>query len=97
FDQCYGGGFAEEIGKERYIAVASAKPYQGGYGKTNNTFGGYFMLAFRDKNKSDTNEDGRVSIREAFEYAKGRHKWTKKKEQEPIIRGELNPNRVFLK
>ncbi|MFH0949047.1 MAG: hypothetical protein V1802_01005, partial [Candidatus Aenigmatarchaeota archaeon] len=47
FDQCYGGGFAEEIGKERYIAVASAKPYQGGYGKTNNTFGGYFMLAFR--------------------------------------------------
>ena len=54
------------------------------------------MLAFRDKQHSDLNGDGKVSIKEAFEYAKRRHSWSSYGKQKPFIKGDLDPDEVFL-
>lgn len=97
FDQCFSGGFAEEIGKGNYIAIASTQPEDTSKSRFQNSFGGYFMLALRDKAVSDLNADGRVSVEEAFEYAKTRHSGTRNKKQEPFIQGEINAGELFLK
>lgn len=99
FGQCYSGGFAEEIGKNKFVAVASTKatavasadPYN-----LDDIFESHFMLAFRNKAVSDRNGDGRVSVEEALDYVKQNHSYTKDKKQFPFIQSDLNPETIFL-
>ena len=97
FEQCYSGGFAEEIGKGNYLAIASTKSRNTSSSGINDSFGRYFMLAFRNRQNSDLNSDGKISIGEAFEYAKNQHSWSKKGKQKPFIQGEIDANEIFLK
>jgi len=55
------------------------------------------MLAFRDTETSDTNKDNKVSIKEALEYAKSRHSFTRRKSLKPFIQSSVDPDKVFLK
>ncbi len=96
FNQCFSGGFAEELGRNNFIAVASTKASKGGYDDVGDSFCGFFMLAFRDWRVSDTNKDGKVSISEAVEYAKQRNSYSRNKQQEPFIQSDLDPKKVFL-
>ncbi len=97
FTQCYSGGFAEEIKRKNFISVAATKANKFSYSSLEDSFGGYLMLAFRNKDTSDLNKDGQISLYEAFEYAKGHSEIVGYKKQEPFISGALDPASVFLK
>ncbi len=94
FDQCFSGGFAQETGKKNFIAIAASKANKVSYSELNQSFGGYFMKAFRDKEKSDKDRDGMISIAEAFEYAKQSD--SQKLIQDPFIQSEVDPKLKFL-
>ncbi len=99
-EQCYGGSFAENIGKEnRYIGISASGPMESAwYYRDMSTFATAFFNAWQDK-ASDSNKDGRVSIKEAYDYARNNDIATKKGEQVPrmyyMIKA-INPAEVFL-
>lgn len=70
FTQCYSGGFAERITNERFVTIASASRDQVSYdnGDDQGCFFRPFLTAFRGK-KADTNKDGKISLKEAFDYS----------------------------
>lgn len=96
FDQCYSGGFANRIGKGRNVAIASTQPEDESSSDINDSFSHYFMRAFRDKANSDLNNDGKISLSEAFEYAKKNHSFSRNGKHKPFIRSILNSDKVFL-
>ncbi len=96
FEQCYGGGFAEKIGHDWNVAIAAARPNEQSFSDFSDSFSHFFLLAFRDVKGSDSNQDGRVSIDEAVEYARQRHSYTIKGDQFPFIQSEIDPGTVFL-
>ncbi len=94
FNTCYAGRFARLTGNENYIAISSSDPEhksEKGFGKI---FGGSFFLAYREIDASDSNEDGKISVREAFEFAK---REMKRPKDNPQLISERNPDEVFLK
>lgn len=93
---CFGGGFAEEVGEKQFVAIAGTKPHEVGFADESDSFIGAFMMAFRDVLRSDGNLDGKVSINEAFEYARIHHSYTKNGKQVPMIVSALDPKTVFL-
>ena len=46
--------------------------------------------------ESDSNKDGRVTLDEAFDYAKRKHSWTKKGEDTPLLISSLDTNSVTI-
>ncbi len=96
FDQCYSGGFAEEVGNDRNIAIASTDKNKSAYSRINDSIFGDFFLGFRRKGKSDTNKDGRVSLKEAFDYMMRTNTMWKNNNFKPFISSDLNPDKVFL-
>lgn len=96
FCQCYSGGFAEELGKNRNVAVAASLADKAGWADVGDSFCGFFMLAFRDIQNSDNNMDGIVSISEAVEYAKKRNSFSRNKMQTPFIQSNLDPKTISL-
>ncbi|MEK9175116.1 MAG: C13 family peptidase [Patescibacteria group bacterium] len=97
FDMCYSGGFAEEVGRHNIVAISGTQADKVGRSRKYDSFVGSFMLAFRNINESDLNSDGKVSIYEAFEYAKKKHSFTRNKKQVPFIQGNIDPQQIFLK
>lgn len=97
FDECHSGGFAEELDGSDFTIIASTQAEKLSYSEINDSFSGYFMLAFRNVATSDTDHSGSVSIAEAFEYAVGRHSFSRQHDQEPFIRSKHEPHFVFLK
>jgi len=65
FDQCSGGNFAKRTGKGRYIGISAS---EGDKNSKSNTFPQEFFRSYN--NKSDINNDGKVSVEEAFNHAK---------------------------
>ncbi len=98
FDQCYSGGFAEELAKKNYVAIASTKSDEKSFGEED-SFGSYFILASFNNPNADLNNDGKTSLKESFEYSKER--WYKANDkyrevQEPVIIGKNLADKTFL-
>ncbi len=94
FDQCYGGNFAKRTGKKEYIGISASE-----VGKMSklNTFPQAFFNSLREDNKSDIDNDGKVSVKEAFNYAKSNDSYAKKGKQKPQIYSGVDASKVFLK
>lgn len=91
FDQCYSGGFAKRTGTGKYTAISASESE----GKSfSYTFSRAFFIAWRNKN-SDTNKDGKTSIKEAFDYAKNGCS-AQASEQTPQLEAQIDPGNVFL-
>lgn len=93
FDQCYSGGFAERVGKENYIGISASEADKS---SRSNTFPQSFFTSYRD-DESDTNNDGKVSTMEAFNYAVKKDVFSQNNEQKPQIFSEIDPDKIFLK
>lgn len=97
FDHCFSGGFAEDLSIGNYVAIASSRDDEPGYiGEGADSVSGFLMQAFSDKGNSDRDGNGRVSIREAFDYMRECHMWTRDGEQHPIIRATVDPRQIYL-
>jgi len=96
FDQCYSGGFAEQIERNSYLIVASTDKQMMSRSRVRDSVGYYFMTAYLDKEHSDLDYDDKVSIEEAFEYMINRHTFTIRGMQKPFIKGDLNPSKIWL-
>jgi len=100
FDCCYSGGFAKRFGKENTIAISSTKsPEEAGYSSLVNSFSGKFFKAFKENSGADKDSDGKISILEAFNFAKEHHNASREKRQSPQIfydKEKINPNKVGL-
>lgn len=92
-DQCYGGGFAEAVGKGNYIGISASGA---GQISESNTFAQAFFNSWRDK-MADTNRDERTSIREAYEYANAYDINAHSGKQMPRLCSDVDADRVFLK
>jgi len=93
-DQCYGGNFAKRIGKGNYIGISAS---EAGKMSKLNTFPQAFFNSLREDNKSDIDNDGKVSVKEAFDYAKSNDSYAKRGEQKPQIYSGVDASKVFLK
>ena len=96
-DVCYGGGIAERVGKNRFVGISASGKDETAHSEVGNSFSGFFYQAFRNVRESDTNEDGRVTLNEAFDYAKSRHSWTKSGEDTPLLISDLDASKVTIK
>jgi hypothetical protein len=90
FDQCFSGGFVDKMSRHSQRAVCSAsKVGESTYGSTPpltsagyNSFTFYWISAMNGSQPSgtlvdaDTNDDGYVSFREAFDYAKANDEYS---------------------
>ena len=97
-EQCYGGDFAENIGKENsYIGISASGPGESAWYYAN-TFATGFFNAWHTCIRCIVG-DGKVSIKEAYDYACKNDIATKKGEQVPRMYyqiNEINPAEVFL-
>ncbi|MBI1972622.1 caspase family protein, partial [Candidatus Woesearchaeota archaeon] len=96
-DVCYGGGIAERVGKNRVIGISASGKNETAHSGVGDSFCGFFYQAFRDSQESDANRDGRVTLDEAFDYAKSRHSWTKNGEDNPHLISDLDVSNVTIK
>jgi hypothetical protein len=81
FDQCYSGGFAERLAGKNRIAISACKKNEA---SQINSFPLAFFSAFRE-NSADSDGDGKISIGEAFNFAKQNDQAVKDKRQTPQI------------
>lgn len=93
YDQCYSGGFAERTGRGNYIGISASEADELSH---SNTFPQTFFGAWRNKS-ADKNNDGRLSIREIFDYTVQNDEKTKDGSQKPQFFSDLKADEVFLK
>lgn len=99
FDQCYSGGFAEELGHGNNVAIASTAaeeraftvPYWNGLTFSTHIFAAYYQLP-----DSDANLDGRISIQEAFDYASAYFPIVAEGWQAPVLSTGQDASLIFL-
>ncbi|MBU2589994.1 MAG: hypothetical protein KKA65_05345 [Nanoarchaeota archaeon] len=96
FDQCYSGGFAVQFGHGNVIAIASAVAEKSSYSFDRNSVGYFFMKALAGDMVADSDENGRISIKEAFDYMMRRHTYSIDGDQKPFINSELDPSKVYI-
>lgn len=97
FEFCFSGGFAERLGGT-YVAIASTDSHVEGYSKAGNSFIGYVFeaLSQRKGDEVDINKDRRVSLQEAFDYAKRNHYKTKSGKQKPVVKSDTPLDEIFI-
>lgn len=98
FDHCYSGAFAKAAGSGAVTAVSASGAEEMAYAQTGefNSAGANFILAFKNKEDSDANNDGRVSVQEAFDYMLQNHTETIECRQHPEIHSDLSPEDVYF-
>lgn len=73
FSQCYGGGFAERLGKGRVIAISNARRSLAYGGEHSFDYNFFVALSGRDEKgnpiDADLDGDGLVSIKKVFDYS----------------------------
>src|SRR3989344_2200581 len=89
-DICYGGGFANRFSNKHYAGISSSLETEVAYGNTNEMFSRYFLEAYRNTTESDLNKNGSVSLKEAFEYARQNHSWSRDGQNTPLLKSELD-------
>ncbi|MBM3199507.1 caspase family protein [Candidatus Woesearchaeota archaeon] len=101
-DACYSGQAAEYLGKKRTISISSTCDDQKSW--IFSRFVPYMMKALNGKDEADKNNDKKVSLDEAVEYAAKNDPWSKKGRlwyfffPTPQIYCEgIDPSKVFLK
>lgn len=102
YDQCYSGEFAQKTGKRDYVAIATSDARKPSYGSWNHSlFAQSFFNSFMDgsgaSREADSNHDGKISAREAYDYAHRTDTCTQRNQHNPSIASEVNPSNVFLK
>ena len=95
-DICYGGGLVNKLGKGNYVGVAQTTDKDLGYLDLRDSFGGFFYQAFRNSAESDKDRNGRVTLDEAFDYAKQRHSWTKEGKVNPQMVSDMNVKNLSI-
>lgn len=95
-EQCYGGGFSKEVGKGNFTAVSPSGPNEPSLIFSDyDSFAKCFLESF-EKNESDTDDDGRVSLKEAFKYASEKDIASAFGYQTPCLYSDKDPAKVFL-
>ncbi|MBI4739225.1 hypothetical protein HY772_06750 [Candidatus Woesearchaeota archaeon] len=94
---CYGGGLANRLGYGRFVGIAQTTATELGQSIEGNIFGGFFYQAFRNSAESDKNKDGRVTIDEAFDYAKNRHSWSRTGKVNPQLVSDMDVKSLSIK
>ncbi|MGD0923486.1 MAG: hypothetical protein ABSA70_17255 [Terriglobia bacterium] len=83
FEQCFSGGFLRDLKGSNRVLISAATEFQFSSGDSNyDTFSYHFTCALDNADDSgaalssnpDTDGDGKISILEAFQYAKSRDK-----------------------
>lgn len=102
FDACMGGYFAKEVEKKNRVVISTACEDQTVW--VFSEFVPCLTKALKGVKEADTNNDGKVSLGEAVDYAAEKDPWSKKKKglkallPEPQVYYEnVNPSDVFLK
>lgn len=96
FSTCYGGNFANRLGKEDRIAISNALPGRLSFGSGKGPLSEYFfpalleILSQEEYSKADRNFDKRISVEEAFIYASEKDSFS-----HPLL--PLIKNTYFLK
>lgn len=93
-DACFGGGFANRLSDGTFVGISSSKEDEAAHGFGLVSFGMYFLDAYRHVPQSDINSDGKVSINEAFNYARERHLFTGV--DTPILKSKLDLESMML-
>ncbi len=96
-DICYGGGIAKRLGKGEYIGVSPTTNEGLAYATERDCFGVFFFQAFRNSRESDSNKDGKVTIAEAFDYAKNKHAWAKNGRVQPQLFFEFDITNLSIR
>jgi hypothetical protein len=84
FDQCHSGGFAQRIAGKNRVTISACSAHES---SSDNTFPQAFFGAFL-RNSGDADNNGQVSIREAFAFAL--------KHDEYTLRGMQSPKIIYL-
>jgi hypothetical protein len=84
FDQCHSGGFAQRIAGKNRVTISACSAYES---SSDDTFPQAFFGAFL-RNSGDTDNNGQVSIREAFAFAL--------KHDQHALRGMQSPKIIYL-
>jgi len=95
-DSCYGGGIAKRMGKGNFIGVSGTQEDTVAMATFGDTFGLYFYCAFACPTLTDINKDGRVSVNEAFSYAKRMHIPARKGYFIPLLVSEQDVAKISL-
>lgn len=95
-DVCFGGGIARRIGNGKYIGISASEENEEAHEEPRDSFGGFFYQAFRNFKASDKNQDGKVSLDEAFNYAKSNHSWTKNGNDTPLLKSDLDVTQITI-
>ncbi len=95
FDQCYSGGFAEWFGEGNIIAVASTTATESSSSYPKNSVGYFIMKGFLDS-VADSDQNGRISLKEAFDYMERRYHYKLNGKQNPFIQSELEPDEFYI-
>jgi len=96
FDQCHSGGFADYFGYGNILAIASVDAEKVSYSHDKDSVGYFFMKALQGDGVADSDENGKISIKEAFDYMMRRYTYSIKGDQKPFINSQLNPNDVYI-
>ena len=92
-DQCYGGSFAKLAKEIGYTGISASEEDKESWW---NTFPQSFFRAW-DKKTADKNNDGKLSLKEAFDYAKLHDFISVGELQKPQIFSKKDINKIFLK
>lgn len=106
FDQCFSGGFADALGNGNRVAVSACSSSESSYiSHPMDGFPAAFYGAIRGRDwegkpiNADRNGDGKVSIREAFEYAMENDPFangSRRYQEHPQLNAEKDADAVFL-
>lgn len=97
---CNSGGICEDISNEDFICISSGRENEKSHSSLNGSFPGDFMEAFtyNKKRNADSDKDGRVSVLEAYEFARENHRWTKNGTERPeLFFKRVDPAQIYLK
>jgi len=93
-DTCYGGGIAKRVGKGNFIGISSSDENESALFFYSQSFMSEFYAAFREK-EADVNNDGKVTIKEAFDYNQIYVDALPRKVT-PLLISEIDPDSVTL-
>lgn len=101
-DACKSGHGAKMLGKKNNIGISSSCKDQNSW--IFSRFVPYLMKALNSEEKADKDENGKVSLEEAVDYASKKDPWSKKSfglgfffPEPQMYYDEVDPSQVFLK
>ena len=96
-DFCYCGNIAQRIARKDNIVISGTMPFNRTYCAINNSFSHFLWEGWSPYNREekDYDKDGRISLKEAFDYAQ-RKNYSPKYFQIPIYYTEEDLRKIFI-